>query len=271
MKKIISLAGSLILITSATPVFAIEGLQIAVVSSNAVLTWPSLTDGSETFLIQYRSNLLSSAWTTLADFLPESGSNTTSFVDASNLVQFPVWSGGTNSGGSGNPMPPGMGDTNSLSGGNTNLWPVSTGFYRVVRDGVHLWGLTNGMVVSNELVTPIEFAVDNITDQIVGVTFYDENNSPLIGASASGSGNSWTLVWNTTMSFNGDYDIYAELDFASNNPVVSNPVSVTVNNVISFPNYFSRVYGNQMWIYAQTIPDAAYELDLYDENTNYLG
>ena len=26
-----------------------------------------------------------------------------------------------------------------------------------------------------------------------------------------------------------------------------------------------------MWIFAQTIPNAAYEIDIYDENTNYLG
>ena len=68
-QKILVLATSLLFV-SAIPTFAIEGLQIAVVSSNAVLTWPSLTDGSETFLVQYRSNLVAPTRTTLADFLP---------------------------------------------------------------------------------------------------------------------------------------------------------------------------------------------------------
>jgi len=154
-----------------------------------------------------------------------------------------------------------------LGGGLVNL---ETGFYRVVRDGAHIWGLTNGMVLSGEMQFPIELALDS-TDEIVGVTFYDENDSPIIGASAQGAGNHWTLDWNTPMSYNGNYTIYAEIDFATNDSVVSTPITVTVSNVISFPNYFSRVFGSQMWIYAETIPNAAYEIDIYDESTNYLG
>jgi hypothetical protein len=69
----------------------------------------------------------------------------------------------------------------------------------------------------------------------------------------------------------GDYAIEAELDFAStNDPVVSVPVTVTVSNLFSFPNYLTQLYGSQMWIYAQTIPNADVEIDMYDENTNYL-
>ncbi len=153
--------------------------------------------------------------------------------------------------------------------GDTNQY---TGFYRVVRDGVHLYGLTNGMEVSNVLETVIEFAVDS-TDQVVGVTFYDANTtSPIAGASAQNvGGNRWLLVWNTLQTFNGDYALCAKLNFASDEPVVSQPVTVTVNNPISFPNYFSTVFGGEMWIYAQTIPNAPYGIDLYDENTNYLG
>ena len=73
------------------------------------------------------------------------------------------------------------------------------------------------------------------------------------------------------MSPNGTYTIYAEIDYASNPPAMSIPVTVTVSNVISFPNYLTQLYGNQMWIFAQTIPNAAYEIDMYDENYNYLG
>ena len=155
------------------------------------------------------------------------------------------------------------------SGNDINSTP-NTGFYRVVRDGVHIYSLTNGAVLSGTMQFPIEFALGS-TDQIVGVTFYDENNSPIIGASAQGSGNYWTLTWNTPMAFNGNYNMYAEIDYVTDTPVVSVPVTVTVSNVISFPNYFSRVFGNQMWIYAQTIPNAAYQIDMYDENTNYFG
>jgi hypothetical protein len=56
-----------ILLTNGIKTFAVEGLQIAVQSTNAVLFWPS-TDG-ETFLIQYRPTLgPSTPWQTLTDF-----------------------------------------------------------------------------------------------------------------------------------------------------------------------------------------------------------
>ena len=156
-------------------------------------------------------------------------------------------------------------------GGSGNSMPeLETGFYRVVRDGVHIYGLTNGAVLSGTMQFLIEFAVGS-TDQIVGVSFYDENSSPIIGASAQGAGNFWTLDWNTQMLPNGNCSIYAELDFASDAPVISAPVAVTVNNAISFPNYFSRNYGSQMWIYAETAPNASYRIDMYGQNTNYLG
>ncbi len=244
--------------------FAIESLKVSVQSTNAVLSWPSLTN--ETYIVQYRSNLNAAySWLTLTDFYAATISSNVTFFVHSNSVTYPPPSNvGTNSGGSIDPN-----GTNTYSG--TNNFYSTTGFYRVVRDGVHLWGITNGMVLHDELITPIEFSVGS-TDQIVGISFYDENNSPIIGASAESlNSNEWFLIWNTTMSFNGNYTIYPQMNFASDNSVVGLPVSVTVNNTISFPNYFSQVFGDQLWIYAQTIPNAAYEIDIYDENTNYLG
>ena len=161
-------------------------------------------------------------------------------------------------------------DIQPMDDSGTNSAPTA-GFYRVVRDGVHFYGLTNGTVLSGTVQFPIEMALDS-TDEIAGITFYDVNTSaPLLGASTGRAGSQWVLDWNTSKSFNGDYNIYAEVDFVSDIPVTNVPVMVTVSNVISFPNYFSQVFGNQMWIYAETIPNAAYQLDIYDENTNYLG
>lgn len=253
-----------LLFASAVNSHAIENLQVGIQSSNVVLSWPSTN--IETYIVQYRSNLdTGSPWLTLTDNFPASDTNLTLFIH-SNAVDYgyALTNGGGGGGSSGGPMPPGI--TNGNGGG----FIAGTGFYRVVRDGVHIYGMTNGVVLSGMMQFPIEFALAS-TDQIVGVTFYDENNSPIVGASAQGSSNYWTLTWNTPMSFNGDYNIYAEIDFASDSPVISVPVPVTVSNVISLPNYFSQVFGSQMWIYAQTIPDAAYQIDIYDENTNYLG
>jgi len=128
------------------------------------------------------------------------------------------------------------------------------------------------MPVKNVLVTSIEIGLD-CTDEVVGISFYDTNTaSALIGASAENiGGNEWLFVWNTTESFNGQYAVCATIDYATSNSVSSQPIAITVNNTISFPNYFSQIYGNQMWVYAATITNAAYTLDMYDANTNYLG
>ena len=139
------------------------------------------------------------------------------------------------------------------------------GFYQVVRNDVHFCGVTNGVVLSGLVTIPIEYSVTS-TDTIVGMTFYG-NGSPLIGASQTGN----AMQWDTTLMANGTYAVNAEIGFASDPSAAGAPVTVTVSNIISFPNYFTHVFGNQMWVYAQTIPNAEYTIDLYDENTNYLG
>lgn len=254
---------------SAVHSFAIEGLQLSVQSSNVVLSWPSTTD--ETYIVQSMQAFgTTDTWITLTDYFPATGiTNVTYFVN-SNAVQFPtpfaVGTNGGSGGGGGGLIPPG--GTNGYGG--TNYIP-GTGFYRVVRDGVHIFGMTNGMVLSGTVQLPIEFAVQS-TDEIVGVTFYDTNQNPIIGASASpGPDGGWILTWNTSKSFNGSYSIEAELDFANDDPVMSAPVTVNVNNLISFPNYLTQLYGSQMWVYAQTPPNENVEIDIYDETSAYLG
>src|ERR1035437_2153844 len=65
--------------------FAIEGLQISVPSTNAVLSWPS--DPSETYIVQYRNTLnATDSWQTLADYYPAfSNTNQTTFVHSNQL------------------------------------------------------------------------------------------------------------------------------------------------------------------------------------------
>jgi hypothetical protein len=148
-----------------------------------------------------------------------------------------------------------------------------TGFYRVVRDGIHFVGLTNGVVLSGYVQIPVEFGVDS-TDQIAGLTF-DADGGPLIGAAGTG-GAPWMMDWNSTLVTNGAYNVGAELDFDSDTPVTNSPVSVTVNNPIFFPLYFTRIFGNQMWILAQSaIAPANYQIDMYTgdnvDQADYIG
>jgi hypothetical protein len=250
--------------------FAIEGLKVSVQGTNAVLSWPSATN--ETYVAQYRSNLnATSSWVTLTNYLSAATASNLTFFIHSNSVTYPpiLVGGGTNGGGSINPT-----GTNSDSGGGTNTFATTAGFYRVVRDGAHIYGLTNNSTLSGEVQMPIEFAVDS-TDNVESVTFFNSaDDSPVIGASAdTNSAGRWIFDWDTSMVENGNYNIYAEVDFTIDDPVSSTdlPVSLNVSNLVSFPNYFSRIFGSQMWIYAETIPDAAYQIDMYDEGSNYLG
>ena len=99
-----------LLFASAVHTLAIEGIKLSIQSSNVVLSWPSTN--IETYLVQYRSALdLNSPWQTLVDNLSAaSDTNLTSFQHSP-----------------------------------TNR---SLGFYQVVRDGAHLFGITNGMTLS---------------------------------------------------------------------------------------------------------------------------
>lgn len=261
-----------LLLCGSIQAFAIEGLNITVPSTNAVLSWPS--DPSETYIIQYRNSLsVTDSWATLADFYPADGStNITFFIDTNFVNQSSGSFGGSGGGGGGIPIPGGGGGSTNYGGTNAPI--TGTGFYRVVRDGAHIYGLTNNSILHDQVQLPLEIAVTS-TDTIESVTFYNSaDDSPVIGVTAYTNANGgWVFDWNTTMVQNGSYSIYAEVDFTTDTPVSSAnlPVAINVNNTISFPNYFSRMYGGQMWVYAETIPNAPFTIDMYDESTNYLG
>jgi hypothetical protein len=149
--------------------------------------------------------------------------------------------------------------------------PPETEFYRVVRNGVHFWGLTNGIVLSGVVDVPLEMSLSS-TDQITGVSFYGNDGAPLVGAREKNDGSPWIMEWDTAMVPNGTYVISAEVDFAGDDSATNIPVTVTVSNLISFPNYFTRIFGDWMWVHAEmAIPEADYEVAMYADETNYIG
>jgi hypothetical protein len=127
---------------SLTPSFAIDGLHISVPSSNAVLSWASLSN--ETYVVEYRGTMSATdMWTTLSgNLVAATGANITSFTDP-NTINYGIPSGysGTNSGGN---ISPG---TNNMSGGTVTNGTPGSGFYRVLDVRVTN-GLTNGMTAS---------------------------------------------------------------------------------------------------------------------------
>lgn len=154
------------------------------------------------------------------------------------------------------------------SGGETN---VVSGFYRVVRNGVHFWGLTNGIVLSGVVEVSLEMSLSS-TDQITGVSFYGNGGAPLVGATELNTEGPWIMRWDTTMVPNGTHAVYAGVDFSADDSITNSPITVTVSNVISFPNYFTRIFGDWMWIYAEsTVYPADFEVAMFADETNYIG
>jgi hypothetical protein len=144
------------------------------------------------------------------------------------------------------------------------------GFYRVVREGIQLYGLTNGMVVSGVINVPIEYSLSS-TDQLLGFNLYADGN-PLIGVESNDTNEFRRLTWDTRMILNGTYNLNAEANFLTDESVTNPPVTVTVSNVISFPNFFTRIFGDWMWVHAQsTVYPADYQIAMYADDTNYLG
>ncbi len=255
--------------------FAIEGLQVSVQSTNAVLSWPSDETSADTYLIQSSSNLLTGAWTNLADYVyPDSGTNITHFVDP-NPVVFPVIvsGGGTNSGGVPDPN-----NTNSFSGSGsgTNAFASTAQFYRVVRDGAHLYNLTNGTVLSGVVTLPIELGNYAGTVSTVCIT---ENETPI--------GNSTQVTpaiaplsttLDTTLLTNGVHMISASARWDDTNGGLweadSPAVSVTVSNEISFENWmptFGETGNTFLFRATSAHTNTDWVVSVYDYTNGYLG
>jgi hypothetical protein len=143
------------------------------------------------------------------------------------------------------------------------------GYYQVVRNGVHLYGISNGSVLSGTLVVPVEYGAAS-TDQISGFS-YSMNGLPAVGLLQDEVVGP-VFKWDTTSVTNGTYAIVPEINFNTDDPVDGASVTVVVSNVLFNPLPITSVFGSQMWILAQsTIFPANFQLDMYDSNTNYLG
>ncbi|MGH7990766.1 MAG: hypothetical protein ACREDS_11335, partial [Limisphaerales bacterium] len=328
MKKLSGILG--ILLASSIASFAIEGLEISVQSTNVMLSWPSLDDGSETYIVQYRSNLnASSSWLTLTDNFPAAADTNITFFVHSNSVNYPdLILGGGGSGseaadgaetimampanGSGEAVPlaiypPGF-DLSGLiifdpateewvSGKGYTISPATendvqaggaqpddgsddtnsyTGFYRVVRDGAHLYGLTNGTVLSGLVALPIELGNTNGSISTISLT---EDDSPVGNSIQTAPLSSpLALIVDTTLMSNGVHEVSASARWDDTNGGLweadSPPVSVTVSNEISFPDWipFFGELGNSLLINAQSAhTNVDWYIDVYDSNTNYIG
>lgn len=178
----------------------------------------------------------------------------------------------------GPPPPPGGG-----GGGGGVMGSPETGFYRVVRVGPHLLGVTNGMVFSDVWEIPVE--VGSPAGELVTVTL-TENGSPIADSAIHVSPFELpvpVMILDTTLMSNGIHQIaaIARWQIGGTNEDDSGyfeadcpPVSIVVSNEISFPNwmpYFGEL-GDSLLITAQSAhADTDYWIDIYGANAGYIG
>ena len=157
--------------------------------------------------------------------------------------------------------------------GTTNQ---NCGFYRVVRDGAHIYGITNGTFLTGVVKIPVELANPYGTVSSLSLT---ENDSP-IGNSiqTTPSISPLSLVVDTTQMSNGVHQISASARWDDTNGGLweadSPSVSVVVSNEISFPNWMPN-FGELGTTLAFNATSAHTNTDwivyIYDDAYNYLG
>src|SRR6185437_480265 len=105
------------------------------------------------------------------------------------------------------------GGTNNIPGGDTNSIPPDVGFYRVVRNGAHMFGVTNGTVWSGKVTVPLEVANPDGTVISISINAVDPdtgNAAPIGNSQQTGPFNAplAATIDTTTMS-NGTYNLQA--------------------------------------------------------------
>lgn len=179
------------------------------------------------------------------------------------------------------PQPPGGGG----AGGGSDFVP-ETGFYRVVRNGAHLWAITNTTTVSGVVTIPVEVGNDSGDPGILLNVSLVENGVPVSDGSIVMSPIKAPLqvTMDTMQMTNGAHDIFARATWqitTGTNEVDSYsveadspPVTINVYNEISFPNWMSSFgqLGNSVVIAAQSAHlDTDWTADVYGGNAGYIG
>jgi hypothetical protein len=167
--------------------------------------------------------------------------------------------------------PAGRATPNSPSGSPDDSPTGSSGdpgFFRVVREGLHLVGITNGSVLSGIVAAPVEVGYDDSTVSLSAVTFDLDTNtqSAIQGLSVGVSTNGCPeMDWNTYLMSNGTYQLNLGAQFGEDTQVSTAPIYVTVSNAISFPNAWN-VAGFLILIQAQTVfTNGTYNVTLIDD------
>jgi hypothetical protein len=157
--------------------------------------------------------------------------------------------------------------------GSTNQ---NAAFYRVVRDGAWIVGLTNGAVLSGVVTLPVELGNASGTLDTLSIT---ETNSP-VGGSIQSPPNFAPLAMklDTTQMANGVHYISVYAHWSDTNggawEANSPTISITTSNEITFENwmpYYGDLGNTVLFDATSAHASTDWILSVYDDHTNYLG
>lgn len=167
--------------------------------------------------------------------------------------------------------------------GGTNF-PPETGFYRVVRVGPHMIGVSNGMTLSGAWQIPVE--VGYTDGELVNLTL-TENGSPVGEASIHQSPFELPVplvTLDTSRMSNGVHNISAiarwQIAAGANEESGGSfeadcpSISIVVSNDIFFPEWMPHFgqLDNSLLIKAQTVHTTSdWYIDVYDSQYSYIG
>lgn len=188
------------------------------------------------------------------------------------------------------PLDPNGGEESS--GDSETNTPPDVGFYRVVRNGAHMFSVTNGAVWSGKVNVLLE--VDNPYGNVVSIAVNavdpdTGNASPIGNSQQMGPFNGQLIATvDTTVMSNGIYNLQAyahwEDDSGSSEWEAASPaVSVTTSNEITFENLMPQFgdpgdvadFGatNYGLVFNATSAhtNVNWTVDFYDSSNNYVG
>jgi len=149
---------------------------------------------------------------------------------------------------------------------------TTAGFYRVVRTGVTLFGITNGQVFSGVVSVPIEIGVASANNLITDVGLaplasQETDDSRPAGVDlyvVNATNRVPSLLWDTHRSTNGTYVLQAAVTLNGDNLIIGVPLTVIVSNQIQMPK-IPDVIVSGLPIYAVIDqPSASYTITIQD-------
>lgn len=160
-------------------------------------------------------------------------------------------------------------------GGTTNNYIPGSGFYRVVRDGVHMVGISNNMVLSGVVTIPIELGNDE--GQVVSLCMNSDDSPVSSSIQSAPNINPLAITVDTTTVPNGIHDLFASArweDTNGNSWEYDSPnFSVTTSNELTFESWIPAFgeLGNSLLIKATSAhTNVNWNVDIYDSRNNYV-